>query len=258
MAYVINDPGFDFDNVPQRKTSQRLTAQSHPASQTKSNRQFHRQTVTSNKTSVTEENEKVRCAIHNSHHPTSDCNAFRSKSISEKKDILRKHGQCFKCCDGKHLSNNCHVYVKCDTCGSRYHCAAMHDNTNRAIQAYGGERSSNDRTSSLHPNTRTDPVSQVNAVCTEICGNFKGKSCAKIVLISIHHKHSQHPPVSVYAILDEQSNKSLAKPELFEIFDPNTACESYKLSTCSGSSIVSGRRSHGFVISSLDGHTTFD
>lgn len=138
MAYVINDPGFDFDNVPQRKTSQRLTAQSHPASQTKSNRQFHRQTVTSNKTSVTEENEKVRCAIHNSHHPTSDCNAFRSKSISEKKDILRKHGQCFKCCDGKHLSNNCHVYVKCDTCGSRNHCAAMHNNTNQPYRRMAG------------------------------------------------------------------------------------------------------------------------
>lgn len=258
MAYVINDPGFDFDNVPQRKTSQRFASQSNSASQTKSNRQFHRQTVTSNKTSVTEENERIRCAIHNSHHLTSDCNAFRSKSIGEKKDILRKHGQCFKCCDGKHLSNNCHVYVKCDTCGSRYHCAAMHNNTNRPVQAYGGERSSYDRTSLPHPNTNTDPVSQVNAVCTEVCGNFKGKSCAKIVLISIHHKHSQHPPLSVYAILDEQSNKSLAKPELFEIFDPNTACESYKLSTCSGSSIVSGRRSHGFVISSLDGQTTFD
>lgn len=39
--------------------------------------------VTSNKTIFTE-NEKLRCEIYNSHHPTSDCNAFRSKSISEK------------------------------------------------------------------------------------------------------------------------------------------------------------------------------
>lgn len=43
------------------------------------------------------------------------------------------------------------------------------------------------------------------------------KSFAKIVLVDIHHKHSHHPQISVYAILDEKSNKFLAKPKLFEI-----------------------------------------
>ena len=50
---------------------------------------------------------------HNSLHSNSDCYAFRSSSISERKDVLRKHRQCFKCCVGKHLSSTCnrHVYV---------------------------------------------------------------------------------------------------------------------------------------------------
>lgn len=65
----------------------------------------------------------VSCAVHNSLDPTSDFNAFRSKSTSKRKDILRKHGQCFKCCDVKYLSSNYHVYVKCDYCGSRHHFA---------------------------------------------------------------------------------------------------------------------------------------
>ena len=86
-------------------------------------------------------------------------------------------------------------------------------------------------------------LEKVNVVCTELCGNFRGKSC-------------HHLPISVYAKLDEQSNKSLAKPEVFERFDPNTTCESYKLSTCSRSSII--KRSHRFVIRSLDGQTTFE
>lgn len=71
-------------------------------------------------------------------------------------------------------------------------------------------------------------------------------------------RHGNHPPISVYANPDEQSIKSLAKPELFEIFDPNTTCESYNLFPCSGSSIVTGRRSHGFAIHSLDGQKIFD
>lgn len=42
-----------------------------------------------------------------------------------------------------------------------------------------------------------------------------------------------------------------------KFFSPNTSCGSYKMSTCSGYSIVSNR-SHGFVISSLYGHTLFE
>lgn len=67
MAYVINDPGFDFDNVSQRKTSQRLTSQITQRHNPNLTDNF---TVTvyatSNKTIVTE-NEKLRCAIYNSH-----------------------------------------------------------------------------------------------------------------------------------------------------------------------------------------------
>ncbi|XP_062571182.1 uncharacterized protein LOC134233215 [Saccostrea cucullata] len=132
----------------------------------------------------------------------------------------------------------------------------MHfDTSNRPSQNHGGEKLTGEKPA-FHRQT-AETTTQLNAACTEICGDFRGKSCAKIVLVSVHHKHSEHPPVNVYAILDEQSNKSLAKPELFEMFDPNSTCESYKLSTCSGSSFVSGRRSHGFVINSMDRQTTF-
>ncbi|XP_056001793.1 uncharacterized protein LOC130048768 [Ostrea edulis] len=251
MTYIINDPGFDFDDPPQEKKSQRLDSASYSGSRTKSNKQFHKQAVNSNKTAVSEDDERVRCALYNSSHSTSDCNAFRTKSIGEKRDILRKHGQCFKCCDGKHLSKDCRVYVKCNTCGSRHHCTAMHDNTsNQPSQNHGGEKLTSEKPTLQRQIARTETAAHVNAACTEICGNFRGKSCAKIVLVSIHPRLSEQPPVNVYAILDEQSNKSLAKPELFEI--------SYKLSTCSGSSVVSDRRSHGFVINSLNNQTTFN
>lgn len=106
------------------------------------------------------------------------------------------------------------------------------------IFMYGRESLSIDRTTSLPTNTGKEPNSLVNVVCTEQCGNFRGRSC-------------HHLPISVYAKLDEQSNKSLAKPEVFERFDQNTTCESYKLSTCSGSSIIKRNLKRKYILKSL-------
>ena len=90
--------------------------------------------------------------------------------------------------------------------------------------------------------------------CTEICGQkFGGKSCAKIMLAEIFHKHSNHPPLKLYVILDDQSNRSLGRKVLFDTYDLEANCNSYRLSTCNGRETVIGRRSSGFMIRSLDG-----
>ena len=59
----------------------------------------------------------------------------------------------------------------------------------------------------------------------------------------------------MHAVLDDQANKSLAKKELFDLFDPNCPSEEYDLKTCSGSTSETGRRSHGFIVESLDQKT---
>ncbi len=40
--------------------------------------------------------------------------------------------------------------------------------------------------------------------------------------------------IKAYVILDDQSNRSLARPELFELFDVDREQFSYHLRTCSG------------------------
>lgn len=56
----------------------------------------------------------------------------------------------------------------------------------------------------------------------------------------------------MYAILDEQSNRSLARSQFFELFQIQGASHPYTLKTCAGLTGVSGRRAHGFVVESVN------
>lgn len=57
----------------------------------------------------------------------------------------------------------------------------------------------------------------------------------------------------MYAVLDEQSNKSLAKTEFFSLFEVETSSTPYTLKTCAGKLDTSGRRAVNFIIESMDG-----
>jgi hypothetical protein len=57
--------------------------------------------------------------------------------------------------------------------------------------------------------------------------------------------------MKLYVILDDQSNRSLGRKVLFDTFDPEANCNSYRLSTCNGHETAIGRRSSGFIIVAL-------
>lgn len=62
--------------------------------------------------------------------------------------------------------------------------------------------------------------SDVTATCTEVCGNkITGKSCSKICLVQVYPKGQRDIIKRIYAIIDDQSNQSLAKTEFFDIFN---------------------------------------
>ncbi|KAI2663492.1 Acid-sensing ion channel 5 [Labeo rohita] len=56
----------------------------------------------------------------------------------------------------------------------------------------------------------------------------------------------------MYAILDEQSNRSLARSEFFEIFKISGNSYSYTLKTCAGHTETAGRRASGYTVASVD------
>jgi hypothetical protein len=111
------------------------------------------------------------------------------------------------------------------------------------VQENGGE--TNDVSS---PNT----VKTVNASCTEICGNKNtSKSCAKILPVNVYHKDNPENIVQMYAVIDDQSNRSLASPEFFNLFNIKEKPEYYTLSTCSDRIVTNGKRAKGFIIESI-------
>lgn len=57
----------------------------------------------------------------------------------------------------------------------------------------------------------------------------------------------------MYAVLDEQSNKSLAKSEFFHLFNITTTSDPYTLKTCSGVTKGKDRRATNLMIESMDG-----
>ncbi|KAL3977608.1 alcohol-forming fatty acyl-CoA reductase [Sarotherodon galilaeus] len=191
------------------------------------------------------------CPLHNKPHPLKKCRTFRNKSIDDRKAFLKQKGICFKCCSStSHVAKDCKSSVKCLECESIYHDAAMHPGPQPQLtkappppQENGGEGEDDSN------------VTDVRTSCTEVCGPGQwGRSCSKICLANVYPKHSKQKAIKAYVILDDQSNRSLARPEFFELFGVENKPLLYHLRTCSGVIETYGRKAEGFQIESLDGN----
>lgn len=189
-----------------------------------------------------------QCPIHkNKPHPLRRCRGFRAKTLEERQTLLRENGVCYRCCASTvHLAKNCKAVIKCNECESDKHVSALHPGpppwANKDPSSdNGGEK---DRS----------PAANVTSQCTEICGdNPIPKSCSKICLIRVYPEGSPEAMVKMYAVLDEQSNRSLARSEFFDIFKVKGTEHPYTLRTCAGVTETSGRRATGFQAVSMDG-----
>ncbi|XP_060079797.1 uncharacterized protein LOC132559197 [Ylistrum balloti] len=204
--------------------------------------------VFSKKTEVNNVPTEFLCPLHDSarevKHLLSGCHLFLSKSKDEKREILLKHGVCFKCCKDKHLAKDCTEKVICTVCKGSSHFTMFHDDKYQPRQSHGEERTS------IRGDNR-----KINSKCTQLCGEtgpFVGKSCAKTVLVNIHKDGQLNNVLRAYAIIDEQSNRTLAKSEFFDYFGDHSTETGYVLSSCAGEIQVTGRQGSGYVMESLD------
>lgn len=96
----------------------------------------------------------------------------------------------------------------------------------------------------------------VTSKCTDICGTtVRSRSCSKICLVKVYPAGQRERAVKTYVVLDEQSNKSLARSELFELFSITQGTTACTLKTCSGVIETTGRRANNFIMESLEGKT---
>lgn len=180
------------------------------------------------------EDPNKQCPIHHKPHPLW---------------VPEDNAICFRCCASTvHQAKNCDVVVKCAECDSERYVTALHPGPAPQLPKpypplteHGGEGEAT--------------ISQdITAKCTEVCGTgFSGKSCSKICLVDVHPTGRPKEIKRMYVILDNQSNRSLAKSEFFEMFGIQGTTSPYTLKTCAGTKEAAGRREYGYNVVSVDG-----
>ena len=251
QAKVRNDPSFAF-----------ATSSSHTPPKAESATKYgYKAPVSVHKTEVSPESSygdsssaemktgdpDRECPIHRKPHPLKRCRTFRSKHIEERKAYLKDNRICFKCCGStQHMAKDCKVPIKCAECNSERHITALHPGP-----PVFNDSAVTEKEESGEPDEDTPTVT---SKCTEICGNADSpRSCAKICLIKAYPAGRKDKAVKMYAVLDEQSNKSLAKTEFFNLFGLKASPAPYTLKTCTGTTETSGRRVNNFMLESMDG-----
>ncbi len=87
-----------------------------------------------------------------------------------------------------------------------------------------------------------------------MCGkDLFGKSCSKICLAKIFTNGQRERAIKVYVIIDDQSNRSLMRSDIFNLFDIKADSSPYSLRTCAGIVETAGRRVQGFNVESMNG-----
>ena len=182
------------------------------------------------------------CPIHGTSHTLNDCRTFRMKALADRREFLKNNGVCFRCCGEKHMRHDCKERIKCTVCQSRKHPTALHvdnqENT-RAPRKYEGERHN----------------AEIDSKCTQVCGKAAvvSKSCSKILLVKVYPDGKRDQARKLYALIDDQSNRSLATSNFFHVFGENGPDNEYILSSCAGKFTTSGRFASNYTVESLDG-----
>lgn len=194
------------------------------------------------------------CPIHRKPHPLHKCRAFRQKSIEDRRQFLKDNNVCFKCCSSSlHMAKNLKAKIQCHECKSERHPTAMHPGSAYSIDPpseHGGEG----KETESHPQATNESQPQITNNCTDVCGKGQSdRSCSKICLIKVHPAGQKHKAVKMYAILDEQSNRSLVRSQFFDLIGDQSSSAPYTLKTCAGVKESKGRRANGYEVESLDG-----
>eukprot|EP00794_Sanderia_malayensis_P004930 gene4930-5577_t len=199
------------------------------------------------------------CILHSSSHALRDCRAFQKKLISERKQLLMKNRICFRCCSSTtHQAKDCNELVKCSSCNSNKHLLAMHIGPVVRPAAQEEDGGENTVTQTQQQANESSFLSRTNVsnACTSVCGTVPGgKSCSKICKVEVFDDITGRS-MTVYAVIDDQSNSTLAKPEIIDKLDVASEQITYKMKTCAGETLVTGRSTSALSVRSCNGHVT--
>ena len=169
-------------------------------------------TYTTFKTEATPQAQPARqqCPLHSDAampHSLSDCRDFMRMSPTERINAVKQSYVCYRCF-GKHPIRDCTSVCKCTTCGSVRHNSMLHlPQTNNNLHI-------------------------VSTNCTALCGDgLPPRLCSKIVPVVISSRLRPGKVFETLAIIDEQSNTTLAHPDIFDELHADSKRVDYTLKT---------------------------
>ena len=65
------------------------------------------------------------CVLWNGKHRLDNCEDFKNKSLSEKREVVKRKGLCFNCLVPKHMTKECRNEARCKVC-KRKHSTLLH------------------------------------------------------------------------------------------------------------------------------------
>ncbi|CAG2199879.1 unnamed protein product [Mytilus edulis] len=250
QSRIKNNPSFFYETTPFKK-------ENNFQKRSERNTQIHvKKTETTDPhkpLSLPDNNSaKQKCPLHLTEHSLNKCRVFRAKPIGERIKFIKEKRICFKCCEStSHIKRDCKNVVRCKECNSDEHPSALHvDHTH----VNSSTQQTQDRVKPSE--NRTDNGGEYSgttkALCTRICGGFSGKSCSKIILVNAFLKDKPENVVRLYVMIDDQSNRTLASSQLFDMLAVEGDETEYTLVSCSGKVRTTGRRTNGLVVESID------
>lgn len=82
-----------------------------------------------------------------------------------------------------------------------------------------------------------------------MCGEGPSReSCSKICLVKVFPKAYPDRAIKTYVVLDDQSNRSLSRSDLFKIYNIKGSDSPFTLHTYAGTTEMTGRRTAAFVV----------
>ena len=82
-----------------------------------------------------------------------------------------------------------------------------------------------------------------------------GRERTTSLLVNVYPDGHPEEGKRMYAMIDVQSNRSLAKSNFFSLSSIKNGEMEYTIYSCAGNLTASGRQASGFTVESLDGNT---
>ncbi|XP_043217008.1 uncharacterized protein LOC122379127 [Amphibalanus amphitrite] len=189
----------------------------------------------------------IKCLLCPGRHITGLCDVFRSSSLDERHELVKRYRLCRGCLRAGHRWRECRRKETCDRCGKR-HPTLLHDERLASVH-----RETQEKRSVHDGSTQTATSLQVTAE--------RGTTpCSHSMIVPVRIWHRLHPELNLvtYAVLDSQSDACFLKSSVRDSLQADGEPIQLELSTMAGKSRLESLAVKDLVIESLSTGTEIE